>query len=51
MAMTSKGDRSSDHVMDKLRCLGVYQPRESVRSLGERWDRLRAVPDAGIMAV
>src|SRR6058998_2988591 len=36
------------HVMDKASYLEVYKARGLVRLLGERWDRLDAVPDAEI---
>ena len=36
------------HAMDKASYLEVYKARGLVRVLGERWDRLDAVPDAEI---
>src|SRR5437773_5907665 len=36
------------HVMDKASYLEVYKARGLVRVLGERWDRLDAVPDTEI---
>jgi len=37
--------------MDKASYLEVYKARGLVRLLGERWDRLDAVPDAEIEAI
>jgi len=39
------------HAMDKASYLEVYKARGLVRVLGERWDRLDAVPDAEIEAI
>jgi len=39
------------HAMDKASYLEVYKARGLVRLLGERWDRLDAVPDAEIEAI
>ncbi len=39
------------HAMDKRSYLEVYKARGLVRVLGERWDRLEAVPDAEIEAI
>ena len=39
------------HAMDKASYLEVYKARGLVRILGERWDRLDAVPDAEIEAI
>src|SRR5439155_23401529 len=39
------------HAMDKASYLEVYKARGLVRLLGERWDRLEAVPDTEIEAI
>ena len=39
------------HAMDKASYLEVYKTRGLVRVLGERWDRLDAVPDPDIAAI
>ena len=39
------------HAMDKASYLEVYKARGLVRMLGERWDRLDAVPDSEIEAI
>jgi transcription termination/antitermination protein NusG len=39
------------HAMDKLTYLQVYKARGLVRILGERWDRLDAVPDSEIESI
>lgn len=39
------------HAMDKASYLEVYKTRGLVRVLGERWDRLDAVPDPDIEAI
>ena len=39
------------HAMDKASYLEVYKARGLVRILGERWDRLAAVPDSEIEAI
>jgi transcription antitermination factor NusG len=39
------------HAMDKQSYLEVYKARGLVRVLGERWDRLDAVPDAEIEGI
>ena len=39
------------HAMDKASYLEVYRTRGLVRVLGERWDRLDAVPDLDIEAI
>jgi transcriptional antiterminator NusG len=39
------------HAMDKVSYLEVYKARGLVRVLGERWDRLEAVPDPEIEAI
>src|SRR5205814_7857361 len=39
------------HAMDKASYLEVNKARGLVRLLGERWDRLDAVPDAEIEAI
>ena len=39
------------HAMDKASYLEVYKARGLVRILGERWDRLDAVPDSDIEAI
>ena len=39
------------HAMDKASYLEVYKARGLVRVLGERWDRLDAVPDSEIEAI
>src|SRR5213595_1958023 len=39
------------HMMDKASYLEAYKARGLVRLLGERWDRLDAVPDAEIEAI
>ena len=40
-----------NHAMDKASYLEVYKARGLVRVLGERWDRLDAVPDPEIEAI
>jgi transcription antitermination factor NusG len=39
------------HAMDKASYLEVYKARGLVRVLGERWDRLDAVPDSEVEAI
>jgi transcriptional antiterminator NusG len=39
------------HAMDKASYLEVYRTRGLVRVLGERWDRLEAVPDSEIETI
>src|SRR5436309_10327897 len=39
------------HMMDKASYLEAYKARGLVRILGERWDRLDAVPDPEIAAI
>jgi transcriptional antiterminator NusG len=39
------------HALDKASYLEVYKTRGLVRLLGERWDRLEAVPDSEIEAI
>ena len=39
------------HALDKASYLEVYKARGLVRILGERWDRLDAVPDSEVEAI
>jgi len=40
-----------NHAMDKASYLEVYKARGLVRILGERWDRLDAVPESEVEAI